>query len=178
MARKSEAHETLSILFKRDGVPPKIVADNSKEQSFGNFARKCREADCHLVNTEPHSPWMMAAEGCIKELKPGSSWKMLKSGSPKRLWDHAIELEALIRSHTALDIYALQGQVPETIMTGQTADISNLYEYEWFQWVMYYEPPLSYPDDKMRIGRYLGPANHVCTAVTYGEYVCRSTVRP
>ena len=57
MAHKSEAHETLSMLFKRDGVPPKIVADNSKEQSFGNFARKCREADCHLVNTEPHSPW-------------------------------------------------------------------------------------------------------------------------
>ena len=88
MTHKSDAHETLSLLFKRDGVPPKIVADNSKEQSLGKFAKKCREADCHLVNTEPHSPWMMAAEGCIKELKRGSSRKMLTMGSPKQLWDH------------------------------------------------------------------------------------------
>jgi len=109
MVHTSEAHETLSMLFKRDGVPPKIFADNSKEQSLGNFAKKCREADYRLVNTEPHSLWMMAAEGCIKELKHGSSCKILKTGSPKRLWDHCIERDALIRLHTALDIYAIQG---------------------------------------------------------------------
>ena len=39
MLQKSEAHETLSLVFKRDGVPPKIVADNSKEQSLGKFQR-------------------------------------------------------------------------------------------------------------------------------------------
>jgi len=126
----------------------------------------------------------MAAEGCIKELKHGSSRKMLKSGSPKRLWDHAIELEALIQSHTAHEIYVLQGQVPETIMTGQTADISNLCEYEWYEWVMYYESLLSYPDNKMFIGRYLGPAIDVGTTVAYkilkanGKYICRPTVCP
>ena len=92
---------------------------------------------------------------------------MMKIGTPKRLWDHCIELEAMIRSHTALEIYALQGQVPETLMTGQNADISNICEYEWFQWVMYYEPPLTYPDEKMCIGRYLGTAIDVGTAVTY-----------
>ena len=96
MLQKSEAHETLSLVFKRDGVPPKIVADNSKEQSLGKFAKKCCEADCHLVNTEPHSPWMMAAEGCIKELKRGSSRKMMKTGTLKRLWDHCIKLEVMI----------------------------------------------------------------------------------
>ena len=57
MAKKSEAHETLSLLFQRDVVPPKMIVDISKEQSLGNFARKCREADCHLVNTKPYSPW-------------------------------------------------------------------------------------------------------------------------
>ena len=96
MPHKYNAHDTLSMLFKHNGVPPKIVADNSKEQSLGKFARKCRKADCHLVNTKHHSLWMVAAEGCIKELKRGSSHKMLKTGSPKSLWDHCIELEALI----------------------------------------------------------------------------------
>ena len=50
--------------------------------------------------------------------------------------------------------------------------------------MMYYEPPLSYPDDKMFIRRYLGPDIDAGTAVTIkilkanGEYICHSTVRP
>ena len=51
MKLKSEAHEYLSMLFIRDGVPPKIVVDNSKEKSLGKFSSKCREADYQLVNT-------------------------------------------------------------------------------------------------------------------------------
>ena len=183
MSHKSEAHEALSVLFQRDGVPPKMVADNSKEQTLGNFARKCREADCHLTTTEPYSPWMQAAEGCIKHCKQGSARKMLAKGSPKRLWDHSLELEAFVRSHTALDIYGLRGQVPETILKGNTADISFISEFEWFQWVMYYNPGEVYPNAKAKLGRYLGPAIGVGTAMTHkvllasGNYVCRPTVR-
>ena len=55
MKKKSEAHETLSLMFKRDGVPPRMIVDNSKEQSLGEFRRKCREVDFHLVNTESYS---------------------------------------------------------------------------------------------------------------------------
>jgi hypothetical protein len=57
MTRKGEAHETLSLLFHRDGVPPTMVLDGSKEQCNGDFKRKLREADCHLRQTEPYSPW-------------------------------------------------------------------------------------------------------------------------
>ena len=48
MKRKGEAHETLSLLFQRDGVPPSMIADNSKEQILGEFKRKLNEANCHL----------------------------------------------------------------------------------------------------------------------------------
>ena len=103
---------------------------------------------------------------------------MLRSGSPNTLWDHSLELEGAVRSHTCLDIYALDGQVPETVMMGQTADISHLCEYEWFDWVVYYEPVNGYPNDKVTIVRYLGPAIDVGTAMTMkilkhnGGYVC------
>ena len=53
MKKKSESHETLSLMFKRDGVPPRTIVDNSKEKSLGKFRQKCLEVDCHLVNTEP-----------------------------------------------------------------------------------------------------------------------------
>ncbi len=77
-----------------------------------------------------------------------------------------------------MDIYELHGQVPEKVMTGQTPDISNLSEYEWFKWVMYYGPPRSYPDYKSQLGHYLGPAIDVVSTMTYkilrfnGEVIC------
>ena len=134
MKKKSEAHETLSLIFKHDGVPPRMIVENSKEQSLGELWRKCREVDCHLVNTEPYSPWQQATEGCIKQLNKASSRNLISSGAPKKLWDHYIELVVLIRSHTSHTAYELQGEVPETIMTGQTADISNICKYDWYEW--------------------------------------------
>jgi hypothetical protein len=54
MTRKGEAHETLSLLFHRDGVPPTMVFDGLKEQCQGDFQRKlCKADDCHARQTEP-----------------------------------------------------------------------------------------------------------------------------
>ena len=75
------------------------------------------------MTTEPYSPWMQAAEVCVKQVKLGLPQKMMRSGSQKPHWDHCLELEGAIRSHTALDIYGLAGQVPESVMTGKTGDI-------------------------------------------------------
>ncbi len=37
MKRNGEAHETLSLVFHRDGVPPTMVVDDSKEQTLGEL---------------------------------------------------------------------------------------------------------------------------------------------
>ena len=124
MCKKSEAHEALSLLFSCEGVPPVMVADGSKEQTLGQFKRKLMQADCWLRQIEPYSPWMNAAECSIRELKRGSGRKMEKQRSPKRLWDHCLELEAYICSNTAHNIYGLKGEVPETVVIGETSDIS------------------------------------------------------
>jgi hypothetical protein len=126
--RKGEAHEALSLLFHRNGVSPSMVLDGSKEQTLSNFRCKLREADCHLRQTDPYSPWMQAAEGAIRELKRGVSRKMIWMGSPKTLWDHCLELEALICSNSANGIYETNVQVPETMRTGSTANISHIGE--------------------------------------------------
>jgi hypothetical protein len=87
MTRKGEAHETLSLLFHHDSVPLTMVFDGSNKQCKGDFKRKLREADCHARQTEPYSPWQQVAEGCIRKLKCGVSGKMIKTGSPRVLWD-------------------------------------------------------------------------------------------
>jgi hypothetical protein len=143
-----------------------MVTNDSKEQTKGDFRRILREADCHPHVTEPYSPWQQAAEGCIRELKHGSTQKIIKTGSPKTLWDHCLELEALVRSNTSNDIYMTNGQVPETIMKGTTANISHIAEFGWYDWVMFWDNVPSYPDDKLVLGRYLGPAINTGSALT------------
>jgi hypothetical protein len=54
---KSEAHEAVSTLFARDGAPNVMaMLDGARELTLGNFRKKCREASCHIKQTEPHSP--------------------------------------------------------------------------------------------------------------------------
>jgi hypothetical protein len=152
MTRKGEAHETLSLLSHRDGVPLTMVFDGSKEQTKGDFKRKLCKADCHARQTESYSPWQQATEGCIRELKCGVSHKMIKTGSPMVLWDHCIELEALIRSLNSNNVYMTNGKVPETIMTGSTADISHICEFGWYDWVMFRDNVPMFPYGKLTLG--------------------------
>ena len=134
--------------------------------------------------TEPYSPWQQATEGRIRELKWGSSCKMLRMGLPKPLCDHSLELEALVRSCTSNDIYTTAGQVPETLMTGDTANISHIAEFAWFNWVMFRDEVTSSPDKKKTLGCYLSPAMVTGSALmskvlkANGQFVCRTTVRP
>ena len=42
-----------------------------------------------------------------------------------------------MRSNTALGIYMLQGEVPETVTLGGTSDIIQLCENGFYDWVMF-----------------------------------------
>ena len=75
MRKKGEAQKTLSMIFKCGGVSPRMIVYSSKEQSLGGIKRKCCEVGFHLVSSDPHSHWQIAAEGCIKELKKAYSQK-------------------------------------------------------------------------------------------------------
>ncbi len=81
--QKGEAHEALVFMFKRDGVPPKMILDDSKEQVEGVFRCKFKEVNCHMRVTEPYSAWQQAAKGWIHKLKRGVSRKMIQTDAPK-----------------------------------------------------------------------------------------------
>ena len=59
MKRKGYAHETLSLSFKRDGVPHKMVMGVSKEKTLGSFRKKCQEVDFHIKQMEPYYLWQL-----------------------------------------------------------------------------------------------------------------------
>ena len=71
------------------------------------------------------------------ELKKGASRKIVQAGAPKQIWDDELDFKAYMRSHRALDIYVLQGEFPEAVMSCGTSDIRHLYEHGLYYWVVF-----------------------------------------
>ena len=160
-----------------------MIMDGARELVMGDFRRKCRQAGVHVRQTEPHTPFSNAAESAIRELKKGVARQMVATKAPKVLWDHCVEREAMIRSNTAHAMYQLNGQVPETMVNGETPAITTIAEFGWCEWVKFRDTAISFPEDPIVLGRDLGPAIDIGPAYTRkilkanGQVVYTSTVR-
>jgi hypothetical protein len=166
LKKEKEAHEALSFLSHRDGVPNVMFMDGAKAQVEGEFRRKLRDAGCHIKKTEPHTQSYNLSKGAVRELKKGVGRHMLRSGCPKRFWDDCIIREAYVRSHTYLDIYGLEGQVPESNIRGETVDIYTISEYAWYEWVKFRDTAANFPVSKIQLGRDLGASIDIGPAMT------------
>ena len=62
---------------------------------------------------------------------------MRKTNTPAIPWDHCFQRMAEIHTHTALDLFPLQGNSPFTYLTGKTPDMSHLVEFSWFDFIWY-----------------------------------------
>ena len=111
MASRNEAHETLLLLFARDGILSACICNNAKEMTQGKFYQKFKDAACHLKQLEPYTPRSNAAEREIKEFKKRAGHNQLRSIAPMGLWDNCLELEAYIRSNIAHNKYKIDGEI-------------------------------------------------------------------
>ena len=175
MKSKKECHFTLDDFFEKIGVPLKMVTDGAKEFVQGDFSRKCKKAQCPQHQVEVDTANANTAETVIRELKRHYRRVMLDTNAPEVLWDYCLEWCALIRSHTAINIKQLDGKVPATKITGDTVDISHLAEFGWYDWVWFVDTKCSNvagleetgePSMRnKRLGKYLGPAENVGSAM-------------
>ena len=79
---------------------------------------------------------------------------MIRTSSPKVLWDDCLELEAKIQSSTASNIFELEGEVPKTAMNGETTNITQLCEFGWYDCVYFHDNAVTYPNDKWVLGQW------------------------
>jgi hypothetical protein len=135
-----------------------MVRDGVKAQVEGHFRRKLCYASLHVKQTEPHIQSSNMGEGGVREFKIGVGRQMLRSGCPKLFWDDCIIREAYVRSHTSLDIFGLEAQVPESKDKCETVDISTIEEYAWYEWVKFRDKAAKFPVSKIQLGRDLGAA--------------------
>jgi hypothetical protein len=77
----------------------------------------------------------------------------------------------------------LNGQVPENYVTGLTTELSEIAEYNWYQWIYYKEEIAQFPASPFFLGCYLGPSEDVGPAMAAkllkanGQIVIRMTFR-
>ena len=106
-----------------------------------------------------------------------------RMGVPKPLWDYLATYVADTHSRTAHPIWNLHGRTPYEITVGETPDISEWFEYEFYE-PCWYLDKADFPDTKMKLGRWLGVAHQVGQAMVYyvipksGVPLARSTVQP
>ena len=118
----------LKGLFKNNGVPSKVVMGGAREQVMGEFKEACQYATVQVQQPEYNTPWENRAEGAVRENKRAARLAIKNSSCPARLWYYCAELKAKIMCHAAHNILTLNGQVPKTVVTGNTANILELVE--------------------------------------------------
>ncbi len=163
MAKKSEAPEALSKLIHEFSMVPKhIITDDAPEQTGGRWKEL---VDMHRIRqtwTEPYSPWQNRAERAIREIKKAMKRHASRSGSPRRLWCFLAEWVANIRRLTAHDIPDLNGRVPSEAYSGDTPDISEYAQFDWYQYVWYIDS-----DGARKLGRWIGVATNYGAPMTF-----------
>jgi len=182
MDSKSGAGDALNEFVHDVGIPAILITDNVEEETLARWSEVCKHYLIKQWWTEPYSPWQNRAESEIGELKKQCRRVMHRNRAPEELWDHCMELVSTYRSLTAPPLSTLEGKTPYEHVLGETPDISEYLDFEFYQLVWYWDPAVAFPGDKRRLGCWLGVASDVGQALCYkilaksGDDIARSTV--
>ncbi len=175
MQRESEAPDALVEFIQHVGIPSAIHTDGSKVQTRGEWLKVVKKYHIKTTETEPHSPWQNRAEAGIRELKRHTSRLMRSSNSPKTLWDFCCTLVSKLRTMMPNHHYTAHGRTPHEIVTGETPDISEYVAFKWYQAVWYLDSD-SYPEERKKIGRWLGVSHRVGQAMCFWILTANASV--
>ena len=182
MTSQQEFQTALHWFCKQIGVPTDLIIDGHKAQKQVSVKRFSDQVGMTLRVLERGTPWSNRAELYIGLMKEAVRKDMRASHSPMVLWDYCLERRALIHNTIPRPLFQLNGLTPHEATLGAPADISNLCNYNWYEWV-YYRDHGSFPENKEKLGRVLGPVrnegNEMAQSVlTFnGTVVTRQSIR-
>ena len=132
--------------------------------------------------SEAHHQHQNPCERRYRDIKRTANRLMDRTNSPPNLWLLCLQYVCVLLNHTSSP--ALNDQVPMTILTGTTPDISMLLQFHWCQKVLFRKTEKSFPSaSPERVGYFVGFNEHVGHALTYAildpetsTILCRSEV--
>ena len=162
--------EALRSFCKEVGVPTTLVCDPHATQKSAAVRKFLYEVGTTLRVLERATQWANLAERFIGLLKNGVRADLRESDAPLVLWDYCMERRVQIMNLTARGNHKLQGLNPYTKTFHETADISNICNFGWYEWCYYREDSRSayhkFPKALDKLGRCLGPSkdhgNEMC----------------
>ena len=182
MTSQSEFNDTLHSFCKEIGVPITLVMDGHKAQTSRATRKFCHQVGTTLRILEEGTPWANRAELYIGLLKEAVRKDLRISNAPMVLWDYCMERRARIHNSVPRPLFQNQGMTPHEATFGQQSDISNICNFNWYEWI-YYRNPNSFPAAKECLGRVLGPVKNEGSEMTQavlsfkGTIVLRRTLR-
>ena len=184
MQSKKDFLLALKLFAKEIGVPEALIVDPSGEQTLIAVRKYCYQIGTTLRMLEEHTQWANRAELYIGLLKESIQKDMKESNFPLILWDYCTEHCARIHNLTTKSLFQLNDQNLMSVTLGDEGDISNLCNFNWYDWCYYREQSSPFLVDKDLLGRVLGPAKNAVNEMTQwilkgnGRIVPRRTVRP
>ena len=158
MKSKGEFKDALHLFCKEVGVPVSLVLDPSGEQTSKHVKKFCNQVGTTLRILEEATQWADRAELYIGLIKESIKKDVNRSDCPMVIWDYCAERRARIHNVTPRDLFQLNGTNPTTATFGTQPDISNICQYDWYDWCYYREESgIQFPFQKRKLGRVLGP---------------------
>jgi hypothetical protein len=187
MESKASSHiaHALSEFADDVGIPDTLICDLASEQTgkHTDVIKLIRRLHIKLLPAEQGRGTTQnhRAETEIREVKTKWKARMRENQVPARLWDYGLVYIAEVQSLLARGLDQRPGI--ESIM-GQTVDISEWLDFDFYDRVWYWDKPkMSMTDEQARIGRWLGIAHRIGSEMTYwiltetGTVIARSTVQ-
>jgi hypothetical protein len=158
MTKESDVLKAIKQFAKEIRAPDALICDAAKAQTSKEMRSFCNEIGTTLRALEEGTPWANKAELYIGLIKEAVRKDMKSSNCPIAMWDYCLERRAQINNLTARDLFQLHGTNAHTALTTEEGNISNLCQYDWYEWCFYREHTAKFPFNREVLGRVLGPA--------------------
>ena len=145
-------------LFAKDVGAPALVNDGARSETSAEVRTFCVNVGTTLKTLEQGTPWATLEDSHIGMPKSAFSKDMKESDCPIRLWDYCVERRAAVHNVTSRSTLNFQGLTPHAALTEEQSDISNLCQFDWYEWVCYRDSSKNFPEHKERLGKSLGPS--------------------
>jgi hypothetical protein len=158
--------DTLTQFIGDFGVPEQLTFDGASVQTGPKtrFMDAVRRYEIKFHVSGPRRPNENPAEQSIHEIKKRWYRIMLKKKVPPRLWDYGFTWVCETENLCANFSKHAHGRTPLEIITGETPDISEYLDFEFYDWVTFRS---NAGLGEVRLGRWLGVSHRVGRLMSY-----------
>ena len=185
MAKRSQVGKTLTDMADDVGIPDNLTCDLAPEL-VGRHTEFMKEANRLKVRVRSSEAGRKnqnyAAESEIGTLKKRWRLRMNKKTVPKRLWDFGLVYESELLSRMAR---GPDGRTGYEEVTGNTGDISEWLDFEFYDLVWWYDASVKYDvtDQGRQLARWLGASHRIGSDLCHwlvtesGKIIAKTTVQ-